>query len=143
MFYRDHGIAVKNPEMAIDLLGPNLEEIHSVLTTLFGAEVAIADNPNIASVLIGVNVQFPFAGNYGEREQLKAYDSRLTLTAYDAIAHDVIASLTVSDHFGSSITTSVGASAVWKKIPSLEEADVAERDAFMDALAGFWANENR
>jgi hypothetical protein len=98
---------------AIDSLRDDLYEISSYLCDMFGDEedekgLTITDDPNEASVIIGVNIQFPSAGKYRDeedREQIyPAYNYSLVLTAYDALTHKRIGSLKASSRFSGSIS---------------------------------------
>lgn len=131
-------IAAKNPQKAFEDLDTNLREIRSDLRALLGNSVTFSDDPDLASVVIGIDIQYPSAGRFGTTGSINAYNCTLLLTAYDANTHEPIAQLETGNYYGSSISVSQGTTVVWKKVPALSAAKQEDQEAFASALQAFW-----
>jgi len=131
--------AILNPEEALRALHQELQTIRADLIAMFDEPITVASDPGLASVVIGVNISFPLAGEYGDFSPVKAYNAELTLTAYDAMTQGVIAEYTAGHYYGSSISVTPGTTVVWKNIPTLSDTTGYE-DAFVPALEAFWQN---
>jgi len=139
MYRYDKNAAITNPDDAFKELGGDLKEIIGGLKKIFNdSGITVSDDPNAASVVIGVNVQYPLAGKYGAGGAIKAYNCVLTLTAYDAVTHKKITGFTVGSYFGNTISVQAGVTTTWKYVPSVAAADAADRSAFIGALRDHW-----
>ena len=139
MYRYDKSVAVINPDEAFKELNDELKNVINGLRDILSKDqIIISDDPDQASVVIGVNIQYPLAGKYGTGGAIKAYNCVLTLTAYDAKTHNKLAALTVGSYFGNTISIQAGATAIWKYIPSPDAADDINKNEFIFALRNFW-----
>ena len=139
MYKFDKGAAISDPEACFSELNADLKNIAAgIKNTFSGQPFALSDDPDSASVTIGVCVQYPLAGKYGAEGSIKAYNCVLTLTAYDAATHEKIAELATGSYFGSTITIAAGSSVTWKFIPSFDSFDETQKTDFINALKDFW-----
>ncbi len=96
-------------------------------------EYTLTGNPNIASVLIEIDMKYVSAGRYeGLGTSITAYNCACTLRAYDMLNGQLIAQLTGTRSYGSTISTYEKSGTIWCSAPDMEEADGA--DAFTDAV---------
>ena len=108
--------------------------------------VTFTNNPDLASVVVIVNLQYSLAGRYGLTGTVSAYNSQVTLTAYGMEDRQMIGQVELWERFGDTISISAGSS--WtQKYPAdpnhLEnEQDKAAFAAFMDAVAAYEATDN-
>ena len=133
--------AINEPDEAFRVLENDLNQTANKLMAWFDGEPFIHADPPYASVNIGIDIKFPFAGTYRPPMgvgSVSAYNCELTLTAYDAMTHQPIATLTIGEYFGQTINVQVGVNKVWKNIPDLNSADSQEMDKFIKALNDFW-----
>ena len=141
MYRYDKKSAIANPDDAFDELSDELGVIATWLKeALPEREFAASDDPDLASVVIGVSVQYPLAGKYGVGGMIKAYNCVLTLTAYDSSNHRSIAALTAGAYFGNTISVQSGATATWKQVPSPAAADAEAIENFIRAVKDFWGD---
>jgi hypothetical protein len=134
----DSDMAAKHPAAALDALDAELQSVRSALVVLFGDTAVISDDPDAASVLIGVSIlyqPFKYTDPYGA---LTAYNCTLTLTAYDALTHEPVTSLTVSAQYGETITAAAGTQVMYQPVPDIGSAADGAADAFMRGLEMFW-----
>ena len=130
--------AMERPQAALDALAEPLQRVRDGLAEMFGDAITLTDDPALASVVVGIQVRYPLAGSYGTAGTVKAYNCVLTLTAYDAVTHAVLATLRAGDYFGDTITVSPGQSRVWKQVPMPGDAAQEDRAAFLDSLNAGW-----
>jgi len=146
---------------AMETLEDDLYEISAYLTGMFGdgddaEELTVTDDPDEASVIIGVNIQFPSAGKVRDEDDREraypAFQYSLTLTAYDAVTHRKIGRLKASNRFGGgagaegygyepfwmSDDPGDGTEGIVQSLPDLSEA--SGRHGFVNALNAFWKN---
>lgn len=139
MFAYDSGAAIAEPEDALSATEATLGDIRSELLELFDDnDWGIAGDSDLASVVIGVHINYPLAGRYGVGGSIRAFNCVLTLTAYDPITKEKITSLQVGSFFGNTISVSIGSSVIWKHVPSIAAVDEAKKDAFVSDLRDFW-----
>jgi hypothetical protein len=108
--------------------------------------VTFTNNPDLASVVIIVNLQYSLAGHYGPVGTISAYNSQVTLTAYGMEDRQMIAQVELWERYGDTISISVGSSWTqkWPADPNhLEnEEEKAAFAAFMDAVAAYESTGN-
>ena len=101
--------------------------------------VTFTNNPDLASVVIIVNLQYSLAGHYGFTGTVSAYNSQVTLTAYGMEDRQMIGQVELWERYGDTISISAGSSWTqkWPADPNhLENAEEeAAFAAFMDAVA--------
>ena len=134
----DSDSAKMNPEAAFLGLESTIEDMVADLSVVFGDSVTITSDPNLASVVIGIDIQYPLAGHYGISGEVKAYDCVLTLTAYEAISHNAISTLKTGNYYGATISVSQGVTEIRQKIPRVADSASSEKRAFISELEDFW-----
>ena len=127
-------VAAADPQKAFEQLANELTEIKADLAALLGDTITITSDPNEASALIFVDIQYPEAGKYGTAGAVRAHNCVLTLTAYDAFTHAEIAAMQAANRFGDTISVTPGTSVVAKEIPGIADAAQEQRTAFLDSL---------
>ena len=86
----------------------NLKKAMASIAGYNGMEpFALTGNPNLASVLLLIDVQYSYYGNYGS-QNIKGYSANVILTAIDAQTHKKIAAVTLSHELGGIITIQPG-----------------------------------
>lgn len=136
------------PDEVFDALYRELANVKYPLSNLMKKIPAehVAD-PDLASVVIVVEIRFPFAGSYTPgtnsyadnvvgKGQVDAYDCVLTVSAYSADRHSRLAHFEAERRFGKSISTSATSGSVWKEIPEVFE--LQESTSFLEQLKSYW-----
>ena len=144
LYAYNSGIAVENIDRAFTVLDAALNDIRDGLQAAFGrSTLTISNNPDLASIAVGVKIRYPLAGDYYiegySTPSLKAYNCVLTLTAYDAVTKKAVSTLTIGAHYGSSVTAVRGANTIWKDIPKISDADETRMGTFIYELLNFWS----
>jgi len=142
---------------AIESLEDDLYVISWRLNYMFEEEegmeaFSITTDPNEASVIIGVNIQFPYAGKYRDEEDRElvypAYNYTLVLTAYDAVTYKKIGTLKASNQFSGRISVydydmfyiydniDDETEGIVQPLPDITES--SGRRSFINALNAFW-----
>lgn len=109
-------------------------DIADYLDTMFaGMDYTPSGNPNIASVMIEICMDYRSAGKYqGTSGSISAYDSECTLRAYDMTSGELIAQITGTRSYGSTISTYQKSGTIWCDAPNMTEAEGAEE--FVNAI---------
>jgi hypothetical protein len=138
-------IAAYDPEAAFDRLRressskeSSYKNITEGLAEMFdGQSLATATgDPDSASVIIGVEAEFIYAGLYGGT--VSAYDCYVLLTAYDALTHEIITELSVLAKNGDTISVTLGSTTAWKYFPDPTTASDEDKAKFIKDLNDFW-----
>ena len=126
--------AAGDPEKTFDRLKGEIDRISSDLSALFGDGVIITNDPNRASVVIFVDIQYPAGAKYGDYGQVRAYNSVMRLAAYDALSHTEIATMELSNRFGETVSVAVGTSVAVKDAPRIADATQEQKAEFLAPL---------
>ena len=139
----DSSIAAAHPQEALRALDADLKEINTALAYAFGDAITISNDPNSASVIIGIGIKYPLAGHYGVTGSVSAYNCELTLTAYDATSHTEITRMMIGAYFGNTISITPGSTRTWKEVPQFADADADEKAAFIADLLAYWDTNDK
>ncbi len=109
-------------------------DIADYLDTMFAEmDYTPTGNPNIASVMIEIDMDYHSAGQYqGTSGIISAYNSECTLRAYDMTSGELIAQITGTRSYGSTISTYQKSGTIWCDAPNMTEAEGAEE--FVNAV---------
>jgi hypothetical protein len=139
--------AILNPEEALDTLSRDLRDVRMDLMSFLPEKTIITDNPDLASVMIGIRISYQYAGKYGAAGTagtVDAYNCLLTVTAYDARTREVLEEYTAGNYFGNAIAAT-SSTVVWHDIPRIIDGSGNNNDArraFADQLRDFWEGDD-
>jgi len=144
LYRYDKAAAIINPDEAFKELSDEMRLISDGLKEIFNNyEIKPAESPDFASVVIGVNIQYPLAGKYGTGGAIRAYNCVLTLTAYEAKTHKKLTELIIGSYFGNTVSVQAGATATWKFMPSPAAADTEKKNEFIKVLREYFDSLNQ
>jgi hypothetical protein len=98
------GIRYDDSTKTYDKVLRSLKKVVASISGYIGMEpVTMTGNPNLASVLLLIDVQYSYYDSYGN-QNIKGYSSNVILTALDAQTRKKIAAVTLTHELGAMIT---------------------------------------
>jgi len=98
------GIGYDDTNQTYEKVLNNLKKTMASIAGYNGMEpFTLTGNPNLASVLLLIDVQYSYYGSYGS-QNIKGYSANVILTALDAQTHKKIAAVTLTHELGGMIT---------------------------------------
>jgi len=147
VFKRGSEIAIDDVDGAFEIFNPIMKDVRSGLQTLLSGALKITVDPNEASVLMELFLEYESAGSYApvgwKVGTVSAYNCYLRITAYDAMTKEKISSLRIGVPYGNTISVAQGTETISKSPPQFTDAKKEDKDAFAADLKKFWDSNKK